>query len=108
MSALLLPRMERLSFLTALVAVSVTATANGQPQTVPLAAFTAISVCTPFSVLIRPSTNAGYQLVVDADAAVAPAVNASVVGNTLTLTQTGNGPSALTFTAATPIKIAIE
>ena len=100
--------MQTLYAVLALLAATASAVTS-QPQTTPLQPFTSISVCTPFSVLIQPSSGAGiYALVVDADTGVAAAVNASVVDGVLTLSSAGNSPTTISFQAPNPIKVAVQ
>ena len=62
-----------------------------------------MQVCTPFNVLIQPSSSAGqYQVLLDADAAVQQALQASVAGNVLSLGASGR------FETSNPIKLTVR
>lgn len=51
-------------------------TATAQPSTVPLQPFSAVQVCAPFSVLIKPGN--GYSVTLDAEQSVKNAVSTLV------------------------------
>ena len=68
-----------------------------------LPAFTSVQVCTPFNVLIAPSTkSAQYSLSVVGDAAVLPAVSSAVKDGVLTLQSNGS------FSTQDPVKVTVR
>lgn len=73
------------------------------PQTKTLPPFNAVRVCVPFNVLITPAANANqYQVVLDADAPVQQALQATVDNNVLSLGVSGS------FETSNPIKLTVQ
>lgn len=72
-------------------------------QTKILPAFSSVRVCVPFNILISPAANANqYQVVLDADAPVQQALQASVENSVLSLGVAGN------FETTQPIKLTVQ
>ena len=71
------------------------------PRSLP--SFNSVRVCVPFNVLISPVANANqYQLLLDADAPVQQALQATVANNVLSLGVSGN------FKTTQPIKLTVQ
>ena len=71
------------------------------PRSLP--AFNSVRVCVPFNVLISPAANANqYQLLLDADAPVQQALQATVANNVLSVGVSGN------FKTTQPIKLTVQ
>ena len=71
------------------------------PRSLP--AFNSVRVCVPFNVLISPAPNANqYQVLLDADAPVQQALQATVANNVLSLGVSGN------FKTTQPIKLTVQ
>ena len=87
-----------------LIAAAILAgTSQAAMLTKSLQAFSTIKVCTPFNVLIQPSSGHGqYQVALDADSAVEQALQASVTGNVLSLGASGQ------FKTSNPIKLTVR
>ncbi|CAL8462862.1 g2396 [Coccomyxa elongata] len=72
--------------------------ASSRVETRPLTAFSRVAVCTPFTVLVQPSTQ--YQITIDADDAVKQATTTLIDGDTLLV-------EANSFTTTNPIKVTV-
>lgn len=67
-------------------------------QTLPLTPFARVAVCTPFTVLVQPSS--GYSVTIDADEALKGAITTLVDGDTLLLESNS-------FTTTKTIKVTV-
>ncbi len=87
-------------FLTALVMAS---GASAAVLTKSLEPFTTVKICTPFNVLIQPSSgNEQYQVLLDADKDVQSALQATVTRGVLSLGASGH------FTSSQPSKLTVR
>lgn len=92
-----------------LLAATATTVSAQTSRTVPLDAFTHVEACLPFNFVISPSGGSGkFQMVVQADTGVAPAINATVTNGVLSLALADNQPNNLLFKANDSIKVAVQ
>lgn len=95
--------MHRLATFLLIAAAIMAGTSQAAVLTKSLQAFSSIKVCTPFNVLIQPSSGNGqYQVLLDADSAVQQALQASVSSNVLSLGASGR------FKTSNPIKLTVR
>ena len=90
------------------VAAALTGHVSCEPRPFALQPFTSINICLPFNLLIQPSRDASYAIVVDADPGVLEALNASVANGALTLSTNVIQPDQQAFVAPNATKVAIQ
>jgi len=93
----------RLWFLAIVALAAAAQMTLAAPVTKDVQPFKTIRVCQPFNVLVSPSSQANqYQVVLDADASVGRALQASVSGGVLSLGVSGR------FETDKPIKLTVK